>query len=183
MATPPLDSYVRAMYDFAGITISEYIRRNINQIDIMLDVGAGWGKYRFLLPEYEMDGLDIWMPYIEQEKLDAYYRNVFVEDAYDFQPKEHYAAITMGDTLEHIPIERAQSIVKKLVECCDCLIIAVPFEMPQEEVHGNKHEAHQQEDLNQRVMEERYPELELYALSPKKPGEHQKAIYIKRGTK
>lgn len=175
-----LKDYPSAMLDFAGTEISKYIREHIDPSERLLDAGAGWGKYRFLLPEYEMDAVDIWEPYIKKEKLDAYYRMVYIHDLYDFVPPQHYAAITMGDTLEHIPVERAQQVVRNLIQHCDHLLVATPFLMHQDAVHGNPHEAHQQEDLTMDVMAERYPELELYALSNDLHNEHRKSIYIWR---
>lgn len=180
MATPPLKDYASAMYDFAGRTIAAYVREHVPATKRLLDAGAGWGKYRFLLPEYEMDAIDIWQPYVTQEKLDAYYRQVYIADLYDFSFPQRYALVVMGDTLEHIPVERAQKVVQKLVSWCDDVIIAVPFEMEQEPVHGNEFEAHQQPDLTEEIMAARYPQLELLCLSPQKLKEHRKAIYIKK---
>lgn len=184
MATPPLNAYSLALCDFAGRTIAEYLRTRLQPLARILDVGAGWGKYRFLLPEFEMDAVEIWRPYVEQEKLNQYYRDVFVEDIVDFVdygPSQRYDAIIMGDTLEHIPADKAQLVIRKLVDQCRYLVVAIPFEMPQEAVHGNEHEAHQQVDLSVEVMAERYPQLMLLALSPPLPGQHRKAIYGKKG--
>lgn len=183
MATPLLKDYSAAMHDFAGQAIATYVRSRVKPGERVLDAGAGWGKYRWLLPEYEMDAVDIWEPYVVQEKLDGYYRKVFIADLFDFVPPQRYKMVIMGDTLEHIPVERAQKVVRRLAETCDDLIIAVPFEMEQEAVHGNEHEAHQQDDLTEEVMAKRYPQLELLCLSPAKPGEHYKAIYVKRKKK
>jgi 2-polyprenyl-3-methyl-5-hydroxy-6-metoxy-1,4-benzoquinol methylase len=178
MANPTRDSYAQALFDFAGTQIAEYIRKNIPSTGRILDVGAGWGKYRFLLPEYEMDAVEVFSPYITKNKLQAYYRKVFNDDINELVIPEKYAAIIVGDTLEHLPTDKAPITVQKLIDHCDHLIVATPFMMPQEEVEGNKHEAHEQEDLNEQVMAERYPMLRLYSLSPKRPGEHIKSIYV-----
>lgn len=180
MATPK--EYIGALYDYAGLLISSEIRSKIRTDSRILDVGAGWGKYRFLLPEYEMDAVDIWAPYAEQNKLDAYYRKVFIEDAADFNFKRGYDAVIMGDVLEHLPVARAQQLVKRACEAVDYVFIATPFAMPQEEVEGNPHEAHAQEDLNEEIMVERYPELELL---DKKMGLNNfvKSVYVKKGQK
>lgn len=177
MATP--EAYTLAIVDFAGLNIRDYIREHVPTSQTILDVGAGWGKYRFLLPEYEMDAVDIWAPYVEKHHLDAYYRNVYIEDIADWEPQEAYGAVTMGDVLEHIPTKRAQKVVKMLCSKYEYVCIAVPFEMEQHEVEGNKHEAHQQADLNEKIMAERYPELKLWKKFGR-PGEHVKGIYIKR---
>ena len=176
MATP--QEYTLALLDFAGNTISDYIRQNVSTDKRLLDVGAGWGKYRFLLPEYEMDAIEVWTPYIAANGLNTYYRNVYAEDICDFEFKERYGAITMGDVLEHIAVEQAQKVVDKLCDNADYVCIAVPFEMEQEAVEGNYHEEHQQDDLTEEVMAERFPRLTLYKKFGR-PNEHVKAIYIK----
>lgn len=180
MATP--EAYAAALLDFAGLEISQYLRERLNDNDRILDVGAGWGKYRFLLPEYEMDAVEVFEPYVKKHKLNAYYRKVYVNDMVGFTIPQRYAACTMGDVLEHIPAKEAYGVVEELCRACDFVCIAVPFEMHQEEVEGNHHEAHQQEDLTAKVMAERFPQLQLYKQFGR-PGEHVKAIYIKKDTK
>lgn len=180
MATP--ESYALSLLDFAGTEISDYLRKRLKKNDEILDVGAGWGKYRFLLPEFEMDAVEVFEPYVKKHHLDAYYRKVFINDIVDFDIKKRYKAITMGDVLEHIPAKEAWGVVDKLCAAADYVCIAVPFEMPQCTVEGNEHEAHQQEDLNEEVMAKRFPQLELLKKHVKN-GEHTKAIYVKKGTK
>lgn len=180
MATP--EEYARSLLDYAGNLISQQVREKVGKDKRILDIGAGWGKYRFLLPEYEMDALDIWEPYIEKHKLNAYYRKVYIADAGDFNYPENYGAIIMGDVLEHLPIEQAQKAIRDACNHADYVFVATPFEMEQHEVEGNPHEAHIQDDLTHKIMEERYPELKLLS-SFGRPGEHVKAIYVKRDEK
>lgn len=179
MATP--DNYVLSLLDYAGTTIGELVRENVPTNEKILDIGAGWGKYRFLLPEYEMDGIDVWEPYIEKHKLDAYYETVFITDASKFGYPYRYGAVIMGDVLEHLEIADAQKMVRAACQHSDFVFIATPFEMLQEEVEGNPHEAHIQPDLTAEIMAERYPELELFDTFGKE-NEHVKAIYVKKGT-
>lgn len=181
MGTPLPDYIADAAYDFAGLTIADYVRQHVKPSQRILDIGAGWGKYRWILPEYEMDAVEVWQPYVEQEKLDAYYRKVFIQDIRDFRFSERYPMVIMGDVLEHIPSEDAQRVVQYICDNCDYLIVATPFEMKQSAVDGNKHEFHEQADLNEAVMTERYPMLELHSLSPLVENTHRKAIYIKGG--
>lgn len=177
MATP--EAYTQALLDYAGLTISRYIRDNVSPDGQILDVGAGWGKYRFLLPEYEMDAVEIWQPYVGLHHLDAYYRRVFVEDITEFKMPQRYSAVVMGDTLEHIPRREAWGVIENLCNNADLVCVAVPFEMEQEPVDGNKHEAHLQPDLSEELMAERYPQLELLEKFGR-PGEHVKAIYVSK---
>lgn len=177
MATPLGKDYISAMHDFAGNEIAAYIRAHVPTDKRILDVGAGWGKYRFLLPEYEMDAVEIWRPYIEANNLQAYYREIFVDNIVDLTIRK-YDVIVMGDVLEHIDIEPAQRVVQKLVDNCGLLLIATPFKMVQEAVEDNEYEEHRQPDLTEDRMAERYPQLKLYKLSPSQPGEHIKSIYM-----
>lgn len=177
MATP--ENYIAALLDFAGLTISEEVRKVLGSDKRILDIGAGWGKYRYLLPEYEMDALDIWGPYVEKHKLDRYYRNIFIQDASEFVYPQKYGAVIMGDVLEHLDIEPAKKLVKAACMNADYVFIATPFEMVQHEVEDNPHEAHAQDDLTEKVMADRYPELKLFKTFGR-PNEHIKAIYIKK---
>jgi hypothetical protein len=178
MATPPLAYYAAALLDFAGLTISQLVRERVATDQKLLDIGPGWGKYRFLLPEYEMDGVEVWKPYVAQNKLDAYYSTVHVVNAVDFRYLQRYGAVIIGDVLEHIPVEGAQAVIRAACANADHLFVAVPFEMPQDEVEGNHHEAHAQDDLTAELMAERYPELQFYGVF-QRPEEHAKAIYVK----
>lgn len=180
MATPK--EYALSMLDFAGIHISRMVREQIDPSKRLLDIGAGWGKYRWLLPEYEMDALDIWEPYVKKHKLDAYYRNVHISDGSKFVYPDRYAGIIMGDVLEHLTVEDAQTMVKNACDNADYVYIATPYVMEQEEVENNPHEAHIQDDLTCAIMEKRYPELVLAGVYGRR-GEHTKAIYVKRGLK
>lgn len=179
MANP--EAYALALLDYAGITISKLVRDHVSSDKKILDIGAGWGKYRFLLPEYEMDALDIWQPYVEQHKLNAYYDKVFVTDAATFKYPQSYGAIIMGDVLEHIPVKDAQKVIRDVCNNSDFVFISTPFEMEQGPVDGNDHESHVQPDLTEAVMAERYPELELFDTFGR-PGEHVKSIYVKKGS-
>lgn len=179
MATP--DNYATALMDYAGNTISALVREHVDSNGKILDIGAGWGKYRFLLPEYEMDAVDIWEIYVDKHKLDAYYDTIYITDAARFDYPNRYDAVIMGDVLEHLPVEDAQKMVRAACNNADYVFISTPFEMEQEEVEGNPHEAHVQADLTEKVMAERYPELELFDTFGR-PGEHVKSIYVKRGS-
>lgn len=178
MATPDLATYTAALLDFAGTTIASLVRQHVSSDLRLLDIGPGWSKYRFLLPEYEFDGVEVWEPYVEQNKLNAYYRNVYITNAADFRYPQRYGAVIIGDVLEHIPVDGAQYVIKTACDNADHVFVAVPFEMPQEEVDGNRHEVHEQDDLTQELMAQRYPELSFHSIF-QRPMEHAKAIYIR----
>ena len=173
MGSPSYDQRYAAMYDWAGIQIFNLVRQNYApERTTILDVGAGWGKYHFLLPDYTMDACEVWKPYIIQENLESLYREVFNTDICDLDV-EFYDVIIMGDVLEHIETGRAQDLIKRLYWRCDEMYVVVPYRYPQGEVHGNHFEIHHQDDLTPEIMGERYPELQLIA------DDEQKGIYVK----
>ena len=131
----------------------------------ILDVGAGFGKYRILLPEYpNMDAAEVWEPYIEQEQLRDRYRHVYHADICDLaiSPQWHpYDLVILGDVLEHIDRERATPLVTHLTATCREVFAIVPYCYPQGSEHGNPWQRHLQEDLTPDLMTTAYPTLTL----------------------
>jgi 2-polyprenyl-3-methyl-5-hydroxy-6-metoxy-1,4-benzoquinol methylase len=177
MATP--EAYEQALFDFAGLEIAHLVRTHVSPDMNILDIGAGWGKYKILLPEYQMDAVEVWTPYIEQNRLDAIYANIFNGNVADYDWPRLYGVIIFGDVLEHIPVPQAQHAIQMACQRSAQVLVATPFEMPQCAVDGNSHEEHVQEDLTKEVMAQRYPELMMYKTRVRE-GEHTKAIYVKR---
>lgn len=151
-----------AMHDWAGTTISHKLRYQFPIGSELLDVGAGWGKYRDLFPDYIMDACEVWQSYIVEEMLHARYRYVYEEDICNVAPgMKSYDAIIMGDVFEHIELSQAKQLLKDIKGKCTEVYIVVPYLYPQGEVEGNPFEAHRQDDLTVARMEKRYPELKL----------------------
>lgn len=175
MATPTNSpSMYDAIYDWSGLQVFNYVRDNFNPHDTtILDVGAGWGKYSYLLPDYEMDANEIWGAYITDNLLWRKYHRVIHGDICSLELK-HYNIVIMGDVLEHIERKRAQDLIERLADVCDEVIVAVPFEYEQHATDDNIYEEHLQPDLTPELMEELYPRLRLLAKSG------NKGIYIKR---
>lgn len=174
MASPPNDqSKYDAIYDWAGLQIFNFVRQNFDpHTATILDVGAGWGKYSYLFPDFMMDANEIWGEYIVADSLYKKYRTVnhgnilAMEIAY-------YDIIIMGDVLEHIERKAAQNLVANLVGRCKQLIVVVPFEYVQHPTDANIYEEHLQADLTPELMRELYPQLKLL----KKKG--NRGVYIK----
>lgn len=152
-----------AMYDWAGRTISHKLRYKFPaSTSVLLDVGAGWGKYRELFPDYIMDACEIWTPYITEEMLRTRYRHVHHGDICSYAKEfTFYDAIIMGDVFEHLDPVVAKQLLVDIRDKCIEVYIVVPYLYPQGEVEGNPYEAHRQDDLTPEIMEERYPELQL----------------------
>lgn len=173
------------IHDWAGHYIRDAINRSyLGRAAHILDVGAGWGKYRDLLPAHRMDAVEVWEPYVEQEKLVDRYDTVFVDDIYDLVrnkdwAKYHWDVIILGDVLEHLSPAKAKTVIKKCVAACDQIYVVIPFEYPQGEVDDNPYERHLQDDLTVDVMHTRYPQLVIAEIEHRN-GEPFKGIYLKR---
>ena len=61
--------------------------------------------------------------------------------------------------LEHIKLEDAQDLVKRICAANKKCLIAVPYMYPQGAYEGNVYETHLQPDITPENFLERYPEL------------------------
>ena len=156
MGTPANSgSIYDALGDLGGLLVSGHIRHNFNKDSTILDVGAGWGKYHRLLPEYTMDAVEIWEPYIIEDKLEEQYNQVIKIDICDLH-EVYYDVIIMGDVLEHIEEDRAIPLIERLKRSCKQLYVITPFEYHQGEVNGNKYEIHLQDKLTDESIRRLY---------------------------
>lgn len=157
--------------------IKKYIIDNFPSDTTILDVGAYDGRWSGALKEHfkKIDAVEAFEPYVERYSLKEKYNNVFVQDICDFKFK-HYDLIIIGDVLEHLPIEKAQQLIKKIYSKCNQLLIIVPYEYPQDEYDGNKYQIHVQEDLTDEIFKERYPGFDLLA------HDEIRGAYVKEGT-
>ena len=128
----------------------------------ILDVGAGSGVYSDLLWNRfkNLDALEIFPNYIQMFELEKRYRSVIQADIRHFNFNS-YGLLIMGDILEHLTTQDAQSILEKVKMNDQGVMIAVPYLYEQGEEFGNIHETHLQPDLTPDIMLERYPDLKL----------------------
>lgn len=191
MGTPPPDQRHASTYDWAGHAVRgaldhlraryDYDPATVN----VLDVGAGWGKYRDLLPEYpQMDACEIWQQYVDDERLRERYNEVYIEHIMDMALAgltRVYDIIIMGDVLEHLSTSDAQQTVKKIIShiTYDVMIVVPYLYVQHAEVDGNPYEEHVQDDLTPEIMCVRYPDLRLTALETR-DGAPFKGLYQKR---
>jgi hypothetical protein len=131
----------------------------------IIDIGVGAGVYRNLLPNYNMDGIEIYRKYIDDFNLESRYNLIFNEDAVKFNYNTKYNLAIMGDVLEHLEISEAKLILNKLIENKISVIVQVPYLYEQGEYDGNTHEIHIQSDLTDKVFKERYSEYNFKLLS------------------
>jgi glycosyltransferase involved in cell wall biosynthesis len=97
---------------------------------LVLDVGPGWGTYNKLLRENGQvwHAVEIHKPYIKRFELEKLYENIFNEDIRKFAPPQHYDVTICGDVLEHIEIEAAVQVLKKLLHKSEYLIVSLPLD-------------------------------------------------------
>lgn len=176
-----------AIFDWAGPKVRRLVidAHPDRQETYVLDVGAGQGKYRVLLADYpNVDGVEVWESSVSQNNLDLIYRTIQVADVVDLvdegQLPDWYDVMILGDVLEHLTVERAQSTLRGLYELCDDVIVVVPYEYPQDEEDGNLYQIHRQDDLTVELMVQRYPELTLVAVQVDHNGKPFKGIYRRR---
>lgn len=175
----PVDR-LQATFDWGGLAVQGWIYSHLDFGAQILDVGAGWGKYRDLLPDFEnMDACEIWEPYVESERLRERYRQVYTVHVADMHPglMARYDAVIFGDVLEHLKQQDAYDVLDR---CFQALVI-VPFLYEQGPEQGNPHEAHLQPDLTMAVVEQRYPMLRLEGIEIR-DGKPFKGFYLKEGT-
>lgn len=129
----------------------------------ILDVGPYDGRWsddlRSCFPN--IDAVEVFEPYIEQYNLKEKYNEIFISDIREFNFTKKYGIIILGDVLEHMPIGDAQSLIEKLKQNCEILLIIIPYEYPQDEYDRNKYQIHYQEDLTDEVFMQRYPGFKL----------------------
>lgn len=159
----------KEIFDWAGHRVRELVTMEYPPETRIFDIGAGQGKYRVLLPEYEnVFAVEIFEPYVESNHLRDIYADVFVHDVRDFvRPSDVRktfltgSVAIMGDVLEHLTREDAQYVLRQLYDDVTEVITVVPYEYPQDEEDGNVHQAHLQDDLTVELMAREYPELRL----------------------
>lgn len=142
----------------------DYVTKTYPQDWSVLDVGCGHGHYSKLLrPHFNIksfDGIEIWQPYIQKYNLHSLYTNIYNINVLEFD-FQYYDLIIMGDILEHLSREDASKLIKKLKDKCTELLVIVPYNLPQDICNDNLYEIHLQPDLNDSIMAEYYPDLEL----------------------
>lgn len=144
-----------ASYESGKAAACEWIRRVFAPGATILDVGACDGNWANRLPEYgAIDAVEIYPP--NAERIRDLYRNVYNVDIYDFA-YDWYDLIIFGDVIEHMTVEKAQSVLRYARKRCHNMIVAVPFLYAQDAIYENEFERHLQPDLTKEIFAERYP--------------------------
>lgn len=161
---------VDAIYDWAGLLVRDHVLSTYDVEATVLDVGAGFGKYRILLGMMpNVDACEAWEPTVTHERLRQLYRNVFTREfveltALPWWSSADYDLVIMGDVLEHMTREDAQVALERVLAIDADVLVVVPFMYPQDEEDGNVYQRHLQDDLTPELMAATYPQLKLVAL-------------------
>lgn len=149
-------------YNWGKDEVREYLKNKFKGNAKILDVGAGCGTYWNLLHnDFKLiDAVEVFKPNIEKYKLKQKYHRVYNMNIKEFK-YENYDIIIFGDIIEHLDVKEAQEVLKYALNRCKEVIVAVPYELEQDEVDGNVHEIHKQPDLTPEIMKERYSYLKL----------------------
>ena len=146
--------------------IKDHLKNNFGPESKILDIGAGDGKWSYVLGDYfkNMDAIEIFEEYKERYNLEKKYKNVFIGDFTEFD-FDYYDVLILGDVFEHVPEKIAKEWLNKVKRKCGEIIVVVPFEYEQDwdGVYENKWGHHHQPNLNVNSMVEKYPELTLHA--------------------
>lgn len=144
--------------------IVQWLKRKFTKDSKILDVGAGDGKWGYVLGEHfdNIDAVEIFEPYIERYDLKKYYKKIFVENFLNLD-FDFYDVIIMGDVFEHVTKEEAHGWINKVKDKCSEIIIVVPFGYPQDwdGEYENKWGHHHQPDLSIETMIQDFSELQL----------------------
>lgn len=128
----------------------------------ILDVGPGSGSYGIKLRDYfkQIDACEIYEPYVSQFVLKGIYNRVYVQDIVHFD-YNRYDYIILGDVLEHLSVDQAQNLISDISDHRNYCMVAIPYEMEQDDVGGNIYERHLQPDLTHDIFLKRYPQMRL----------------------
>ena len=164
-----------ASYDCGKEEVVAWIKNNFPKGSTCLDVGACDAKWFNLLGDYlVMDAVEIYEPNIMNNRLREIYRDVICGDIADCV-YNWYDLIIFGDVIEHMPVEKAQDVLEYAKYRCNNMIVAVPFMLDQDDLYGNPHEVHIQNDLTPIIFDQRYPGFKMIS----RPQANY-AYYVKR---
>ena len=103
-------------YDYFKQDVRQWFIDNVPLSKRILDVGPGQGTYSELLRDlgYRIDAVEVFAPYVDRFNLRDKYDNVYIANILNFDVKP-YDFIILGDVLEHIPTELAQTCLQILI--------------------------------------------------------------------
>jgi glycosyltransferase involved in cell wall biosynthesis len=142
-------------YNFFEREISSFVKRLSPKRT--LDVGPGAGKWGRVFKQNNLivDGLEIYLPYIDRFNLQKIYDTVIHGDVRLMADFSSWDLVVLGDVLEHLSTEDANQVLERMKDTN--VLVMVPFKYVQGECEGNPNEAHIQDDLTEKLFHERFP--------------------------
>jgi predicted TPR repeat methyltransferase len=139
---------------------AEWIELRKDEINSILDIGAGSGTYFRLLSHiknFNWNAVEVWKPYIDKHNLCSMYHSVYNTNIKEFEWNKDYDLTIAGDILEHLSKEDAVSVVDKILTHSKFLLVSIPIvHYPQEEINNNPYELHVKDDWSHIEMEQTF---------------------------
>lgn len=118
----------------------------------VLDIGAGYGKYGWLLREYldgfegglRIDAVEFWPDYLTRSGGIEFYDRVF-HGAWPVRVDGPYDLALMVDVLEHFEEAEGREAIRVALEVAGKVLVSTPLGFEQGPVGGNVLEAHRSE--------------------------------------
>jgi len=141
--------------------------RNLENINLILDIGAGKGTYinllkkRKLFREAHWTGIEAWAPYVIQYNLNEEYNALINDDVRKVNFNNlQFDFIIKGDVLEHKTKDEAILLVSSLSKISKYCIISIPIvHYPQDEIFNNPFEKHVKDDWSHTEVINSFPNI------------------------
>jgi cyclopropane fatty-acyl-phospholipid synthase-like methyltransferase len=140
----------------------------LNKNSTILDIGCGQGTYYDLFKDHNEISLanwiavEVWEPYIKKYNLHGKYKNVINQDARNLNWKNigQFDLVFMGDVLEHMTKEDAQTLVSNVLTNSKWALISIPIVyLPQGADNGNEFEIHVKPDWSHNEVLESFSNI------------------------
>lgn len=139
----------------------------LENINLILDIGCGEGTYPILLKETNKIflnstwyGVEAWEPYIEEFDLTSKYDKLINRDARKLSWEEmpNFDLVICGDVLEHMTKEQSQDLIDKCLRQTRFILISIPIKRhPQDDINGNPFERHIKDDWSHAEVLNSFP--------------------------
>lgn len=115
-----------------------------------MDIGLGIGQIgtftKQVLPEIELNGVEIYLPYIIHPRTPCkLYKRIIIADVLEMYNKLWNVDLVIAfDVIEHLDRKEGTKLIKYFRSICNkSLLVSVPIiDYPQGECYGNIHETH-----------------------------------------
>lgn len=146
--------------------VSQFLR--LIQPKVILDVGAGAGKYgvlvRQICPSARRVAIEVWHPYVDRFGLRDIYDEVIVQDVKAFELHTNFDVVFFGDVLEHMAKADAIATWERFSTATRYGVISIPIvPYPQGAAEGNPYEVHVVDNWTHDDVMESFPRIVSFA--------------------